>query len=1094
MKKQIIISLCLGAMALFSTPALAQNQTVKGTVTDDKGEPIIGASVMVAGEKGKGTVTDLDGNYTLQMPANGKVTISYIGYVSQTVKPGGTVQLKEDSQSLEEVVVVGYGVQKMKNVTGAVTTVDTREMADLSTGSLGESLTGLVNGLGVSTGSRPGEQASLTIRQANVSVGSGATVDVNSSPLYVIDDFISDETAFNNLDASVIDQITVLKDASAAVYGARAANGVILVKTKRGQNSAPKVSYSGQFGWTGKVKSTKMLNAYDYGRIYNGVVGALPTSSKVSTYDHLKDIFQADELAAMAGLDYDLIDDYWKTAFTHKHNVNVSGGSDRATYFAGIGFFQQDGNLSNIDYHRWNYRAGADVKLGKWFKTSLQLSGDVGDKKDTYNKMSGASASGDYYSLMSRPRYIPDYVGEHAMANIGPDNNEKHDDWQEYNFKALQNLGNTKKNHDSNMTINASVEHDFGWLEPLKGLKAKFTYSRAERNSKSNEIGTMLTTYKMITRGGSGNHLYTGDLSDANFDPIDRPNQNMLRRRTDNSFNYQVNFTLNYNRKFGKHDVGAVFSIERSEAESEYVFGQVSDPLSITDGQSKTATGEQRTEFGRSESGTLSYIFRANYAYDDRYLLEFLLRTDASTKFAPENYWGTFPSVSAGWVMSEEPWFKKALPWVNFFKLRASFGLLGRDNIAAWKWLQLYNVDNGKGAVFGVNSKVTQGVQMSDAPNRDAHWDKSYKWNGGIDARFLDGRLSVGIDAYYEAMREILTSRSQSATYPGTVGTKPTAENYGSINLWGVELSLGWRDQIGDDFKYHAKLNTGYSDNKVKKWFVGDAASLTYYNQHLNERMLEGQWGLQCLGMFRNYQQIEEYFAQNHITDYLGLSKDQVRPGMLIYKDVRGPKQADGTYAAPDGKIDQENDLVHMANRNNPYGVTLNFGCEYKNFSLSAQLNAQWGGYSYIDKYARGALNQQTNENGAAALGYTNIPSFWANDMFVYEDVLDDKGNVVAPQNVDAKYPNMVYNINTYESTFWRVSGTRISLRNITLAYTMPKDIVKKIGLSSIRFNVTGQNMLSLYNPYPDNFVDPMDSYGYYPTLRKITLGVNIGF
>ena len=444
-------------MALFSTPALAQNQTVKGTVTDDKGEPIIGASVMVAGEKGKGTVTDLDGNYTLQMPANGKVTISYIGYVSQTVKPGGTVQLKEDSQSLEEVVVVGYGVQKMKNVTGAVTTVDTREMADLSTGSLGESLTGLVNGLGVSTGSRPGEQASLTIRQANVSVGSGATVDVNSSPLYVIDDFISDETAFNNLDASVIDQITVLKDASAAVYGARAANGVILVKTKRGQNSAPKVSYSGQFGWTGKVKSTKMLNAYDYGRIYNGVVGALPTSSKVSTYDHLKDIFQADELAAMAGLDYDLIDDYWKTAFTHKHNVNVSGGSDRATYFAGIGFFQQDGNLSNIDYHRWNYRAGADVKLGKWFKTSLQLSGDVGDKKDTNNKMSGSS-SGDYYSLMSRPRYIPDYVGTHAMAAVGPDNSEKHDDWQEYNFKALQNLGNYRKNHDSNMTINAAVE------------------------------------------------------------------------------------------------------------------------------------------------------------------------------------------------------------------------------------------------------------------------------------------------------------------------------------------------------------------------------------------------------------------------------------------------------------------------------------------------------------------------------------------------------------------------------------------------------------------------------------------------------------
>ena len=1093
MKKQIIISLCLALMALFATPALAQNQKVTGTVVDDKGEPIIGASVMVAGEKGKGTVTDLDGNYSLEMPANGKVTISYIGYIPQTVKPGGTVQLKEDSQSLEEVVVVGYGVQKMKNVTGAVTTVDTREMADLSTGSLGESLQGLVNGLGVSTGSRPGESSSLTIRQAKVSVGSGSTVEANASPLYVIDDFISTEEAFNNLDASVIDQISVLKDASAAVYGARAANGVILVKTKRGQNSAPKVSYSGQFGWTGKVKSTKMVSAFDYARLYNGVVGAMPTGSKVNNYDRLKDVFQADELAAMQGLDYDLVDKYWKTAFTHKHNVNVSGGSDRATYFAGIGYFDQDGNLGNIDYHRWNYRAGADVKLGKWFKTSLQISGDIGDKKNTYNKISGNSTS-DYYSLMSRPRYIPDYLGDRPMSMLGPSNNVD-SDWQNYNYEALQRLGNYTENHSSNMTINTSIEHDFGWYEPLKGLKLKFTYSRAENNNKTNQIGTKLITYKMVNRGGSGNHLYSGDMSSSNFSSIETPNGNMLYRGSTNSHNYQMNLTLSYNRKFGDHDIGAVFSIEKSEAESENVWGQVSDPLSITNGQSKTANGDMSTAFARSESGTLSYIGRINYAYMDKYLFEFLLRTDASTKFAPENYWGTFPSVSAGWVMSEENWFKNAFPWIDFFKIRASFGLLGRDNIQPWKWLQYYNVDRGTGALFGTGTSISRGlgVQMSDAPNRDAHWDKSYKWNGGIDARFLGGRLSVGIDAYYEAMREILISRAQSATYPGTVGTKPSAENYGAVNLWGVELSLGWRDQIGKDFKYHVKLNTGYSDNEVKEWFLSND---TYYSQHLGERMLESQWGLQCLGMFRSYQEIEEYFTQYNITKYLNMTKDQVRPGMLIYKDVRGERQADGTYAAPDGVVDTENDLVCMQNRNNPYAITLNLGGEWKNLSFSAQLHATWGGYSYIDTYARGARNIRSTSTsyGATMLGYTNVPSFWANDMFVYEDVLDANGNVVCPANRGAYYPNMAYNINSYNSTFWRVSGTRITLRNITVAYTLPKDLVKKIGLSSVRFNLTGQNMLSLYNPYPDNFIDPMDTYGAYPALRKVTLGVNIGF
>ncbi len=1090
MKKQII-SLCLGMMALFATPAMAQNQTVKGTVVDDKGEPIIGASVMVAGEKGKGTVTDLDGNYTLQMPANGKVTISYIGYVTQTVKPGGTVKLSEDNQSLEEVVVVGYGVQKMKNVTGAVTTVDTREMADISTGSLGESLQGLVNGLGVSTGSRPGEQTTLTIRQSNVSLGSGTTVETNAGPLYVIDDFISDAEAFNNLDASVIDQITVLKDASAAVYGARAANGVILVKTKRGQNSAPKVSYSGQFGWTGRVKSTKMVDAYDYGVLYNGVVGAMPTGSKVNNYDRLRDVFQADELAAMRGTNYNLLDDNWKIAFTHKHNVNVSGGSDKATYFAGIGFFDQDGNLANVDYKRWNYRAGTDVKLGKWFKTSLQISGDVSDKKSTLNKLGKSSDDNDYYSLLTRPRYIPSYLDGRPMAVVGPTGSVT--DWQYYNYEALQNLGNTKDDHTSNMTINASIEHDFSWFEPLKGLKAKFTYARAENNSKGNEVGTLLTLYKMNTGGGSGNHLYTSGLPASNFEMIQTANGNYLRRSSTNSHNYQMNFTLNYNRTFGKHDIGAVFSIEKSEAESEYVWGKVPEPLSITDGQSKTATGTQETEFGRSESGSLSYIGRINYSYADKYLFEFLLRSDASTKFAPENYWGTFPSVSAGWVMSEEPWFQKTFPWVNFFKIRASFGLLGRDNISAWKWLQLYNVDNKVGGVFGTGTTnyLNKGVQMSDAPNRNAHWDKSYKWNGGIDARFLDGRLSVGLDAYFEAMREILTSRSQSATYPGTVGTKPTAENYGSINLWGVELSLGWRDQIGSDIKYHVNLNTGYSDNKVKEWFIG---SETYYSQRLNERMSQSQWGMQCLGMFRSYQQIEEYFNQYNITTYLGMTKDKVRPGMLIYKDVRGQKQADGTYAGPDGIVDSENDMVELQNRNNPYAVTVNFGIDWKNFTFKAQLNASWGGYSYVDTYARGSKNSVTAATGIKALDYTNVPSFWANDMFIYEDVLDANGNVVAPRNLEAQYPNMAYNINTLQSSFWRVSGTRVTLRNITLAYTLPKDIVKKIGLSSVRFNVTGQNMLSLYNPYPDNYIDPMDSYGSYPTLRKITLGVNIGF
>ena len=444
MKKQIIISLCLGLMAFFATPALAQNQTVKGTVVDDKGEPIIGASVMVAGEKGKGTITDFDGNYTLQMPANGKVTISYLGYLPQTVKPGGTVTLKEDSQSLEEVVVVGYGTQKKAHLTGSVASVPVDEIQDLANGNLASSLSGLVNGLNVSGGDgRPGEPAKLYVRDA----GSLADMGVNSQgPLYVIDGYIYPndvkignetknlgEDAFNNLDPSEVENISVLKDASAAVYGARAANGVILVTTKKGKMGEPSISYSGQFGFTDAIATPKMLSAYDYGRLYNIIKYADPTNT---TLDKKNSLFQYDELQAMRGLDYDLLDKYWETGATTRHSVNVSGATEKVNYFAGISYFNQDGNLGKLDYNRWNYRAGIDVKISKWLSAGLTISGDYGKKETPYISNYGNM---DYSFLMTHPRHIPEEVAGMAIPTYGPEGYKGGS--QNYSFMVLQNNG-----------------------------------------------------------------------------------------------------------------------------------------------------------------------------------------------------------------------------------------------------------------------------------------------------------------------------------------------------------------------------------------------------------------------------------------------------------------------------------------------------------------------------------------------------------------------------------------------------------------------------------------------------------------------------
>ena len=1108
MKRKFIASLCFGFMAFAAVPALAQNTDIKGTVVDQNGEPIIGASVRVEGQKG-GVITDLDGNYVIKAPKGAKITVSYIGYVPQTVTAGGRVQLKEDAQNLDELVVVGYGVQKKAHLTGSVATVPMDEIQDMTSGGLASTLEGLVNGLSVSGGNtRPGENATIYIRDTNSLGDVGSTAQ---QPLFVIDGYIYPNDvkvgnvmqnlgaeAFNNLDPSEVESISVLKDASAAVYGARAANGVILVTTKKGKIGAPRISYSGTFGFTDAVSHPKMLSAYEYGRLYNAVAAADPTNTDLN---RLTDLYQADELNAMKALNYNLLDKYWDVGFTMKHSVNLSGATEKASYFASLSYFDQDGNLGNLDYDRWNYRAGVDVKVSKWLGANLSVSGDYGKKNSPYIKVGGTSNEKDYNILLTRPRYIPEYVNGLPIAAYGISNSQI-DDNQNYSFSELRNNGDYSRTMNSNLNVNASINYDFGWSNILKGLKLRFSYSKSINTDKTNQYGSEYDVYTMMTRPGSGQHLYT-PVADQDYAPfiaesnlishtIANGDPSQLNRSMTRTDNYQMNFTASYNRDFGKHSVGALFSIEKSEAESEYLYAMVSDPYSFTTDQSNSAEANtQVITFTRSESGTLSYIGRINYAYDNKYLAEFLIRSDASTKFAPENYWGVFPSGSLGWVMSEEQWFKKALPWVDFLKLRGSFGLTGRDNIAPWQWMQVYAQDANRGPVFGtgMDSGSLRRITINrnnSAVNRDVHWDKVYKANFGLDFNVLNSRLSVTFDMYREWNREMLMNISQAIE--ATIGTQSASVNLGEMDSWGYELGITWRDKIGKDFKYKIGINTGYTDNKVLN--MDWATDYIYRQIRKGGRTDIGLWGLQCIGMFRSFQDIEEYFAENNITSYLGMSKDQVRPGMLIYKDIRGPQQTDGSYAGPDGVVDADLDQVCLSNRSNPYGVTMNLGADWKGFSLSAQLNASWGGYSFID----GAALE--SGDGVGDLEFTNMPSFWnVDNMYSYQDIYDAAGNLVVAENRNGSLPNLQYqSVNARTSSFWRVSGTRVKLNRLTLAYTIPSNLVKKIGIQSARVNITGQNLLSFYNPYPDNYIDPMCSYGSYPVLRQFTVGVNLSF
>ena len=947
-KKYIIFNLCLVFLLAFTLSAYAQNtRTVTGTVMDDLGEPIIGAAVKVV-DSPVGTVTDIDGKFSLSVKEGSKLTISFIGYISQTITNlnNPKIVLMEDVAKLDEVVVVGYGTQKMKNVTGAIETLSTDEIKDLSVGSLGDALSGMMSGLHVSSGGgRPGSTPSLQIRQSSINTSVTPTStrggDADPSPLYVIDDFISTEEAFNNLDVSEVESITVLKDASAAVYGARAAYGVILVKTKRGKVGTPSISYNGQFGFTDALKLPKMLSAYDYGRIYNAARAAGTSTSDTESDNLRTQYFQTDELDTMRGLNYDLVDKEWSAAWTQRHSLNINGGTDKATYFAGASYFSQEGNMGRLDYDRWNFRAGVNANIGKWTKASFQISGDMGEQNNARNGISGGGTDADFNSLMTHLPFVPDYIGGRPVVYTGMQNVSSNlTAVQLYNFRAVQNSPDNTENQTNNMSINGSLEHDFGWFKWTKGLKLKASYSRNIVNGKSNNIGTKINVYRLLNRGGSGGHLYTGDdidLDESNFGTFTLDNGNLLTRTMNKTDSYQMNLTLSYARQFGLHNVSGLFSIEKAESEYEYVTGNITDPFSFTDGQSNsTATGAtQTTTFSRTESGMLSYIGRLNYSYADKYLFEFLLRSDASTKFAPENYWGMFPSWSAGWVMSEESWFNKEKLGIDFLKIRGSFGILGRDNIQPWLWTQLYSRNADKGPVFGTSSNTSSGAsfQMPQrGVNRDVHWDKTYKTNLGIDVRMLDNRFGITLDAYYDMGRELFTTFTGTSFYPTTVGTQATPENFGEVDTYGVELTLNWKDKIGKDFSYWVKLTTGYSDNKIKE--AGFQATPGFDDIVRGERSDRGVWGYECLGMFRSYQEIEEYFATNNITSYLGNSKENIHPGTLIYRDVRGQRNADGSYGEKDGVID-ENDYVKISHRaNNPYGLTMNFGASYKNFSF----------------------------------------------------------------------------------------------------------------------------------------------------------------
>ncbi|WP_114782930.1 SusC/RagA family TonB-linked outer membrane protein [Botryobacter ruber] len=1041
--------------------AAQQNMTVVGKIKDEQGQGLPGVTVVLKGTS-KGTATDVNGNFSLTVSdGSGTLVISFLGYKTQEVpinkRSSIDVTLSPDAKALEEVIVVGYGGTTTRGATtGAVDAINAKEIEDLPLGNLGAALQGRVLGLGVSGGTdRPGSQAQLSIRNP----GSFSNAQ-NNNPLYVIDDVIQvnsqnapDPTLFNSLDPSEVESITILKDAAAAMYGSRGANGVVIVTTKRGKEGPPRITYSGSYAVNDEAYRTKMLSAYDMARYVNIMNG--PNGANRDAGDN-RYFFGDDELEHFKNINYDWLDEAWQASYNTRHTLNVSGGTNKSTYFANVAYFTQNGNMGKLDYDKWTFRAGADVNVMAGMKVGLQVAGNFQNTLKMNSKIGGENAENDYNNLLLAPRYVPMYIDGLPVRLPGSGNN-----LSAYHFFELDKGDNYMDNDDKGTLINLYAEYEAPFL---KGLKAKVSYARNMTSGRSARIGGQYYLYS-FTRTGSRGHIYEGAT-----DPVATKftNDNRIRFMNENALSTQLNFALNYNQTFGKHTVGGFFTVERGETESNMEEVWKEDPIAGTNGQFGTAFGEIDGRTYGYQSGNMGYIGRLNYNFDGKYLMDFMFRSDASTKFAPENYWGKFYSLGTGWVISEENFFN--MDAINMLKLRYSVGLLGKDDTKMWEWRQRYTFQGGKAPVFGDNTPKGTGIKMEASPNRAAVWSDELKQNIGLDARFLNSRLSATVEGFYNKATNMLMV--VTGNVPVTLGGTSAAQNFGAMNTFGYEVSLGWDDNIGKDFRYGIEGRFSWYDNKIIKHnFIENDLLYPWKTPRPGQSTDNGVWGYDYLGMFRDQAEIDAYVEQYNIKQVFDQTANNLRPGMLYYRDVRGPLQADGTFAGPDGVID-DNDQIQLAKRassHNNFGVTLKLG--YKGLSFDAVITGSFGGWSEIDARSR--------MQGDISNLYQNMPAYWNN---IYDPELNPGGTLPNPHFSSVSL--------SPRSTFYQVNAFRLRMPNFNLSYTLPTKLADAMHVQNARIALTSINPITFYNPY--SYKSAEGSWENYPVLRTYSLGVNL--
>ena len=1038
--------------------------TVSGTVLDKTtNDPLIGVSVVVKGVANAGTITDMDGKFTLKLPyAEAPLVFSYLGYQPQEIVPGAkkelTVLLQEDTKALQEVVVVGYTKQRKETMIGSVATITTKDLTQSPTANINNALAGRLPGLIVNqyAGGEPGvDQSELFIR--------GKATYGNQSAIVIVDGI---ERDMSYLAPDEIETFTILKDASAtAAYGIRGANGVIVITTKRGKAAEKAtVNLKASIGINQPIGFPEYLGSADYATLYNEarlndakMTGADISSLNLFSQQAIDNFRRAKgDNSDGLGYDWDYYDFAFKPGLQEDVSLSIRGGTDKVRYYVLANYFSQGGNYkysnageydSQTKFTRYNFRSNIDININRYLSTRLDLGARITDRNAP-----GTTAGRLMTICATQPPYLPILVEENAH----PQNEEYIQQNPRgmlygdniYRYNLLGELSRTGYLNEKNTYLNGSFAMNLDMEFLTKGLKAEvmFSYDASEGRWINRKLDTYKDGYReypkyatfMPIEGSdaymAGGH-YTGAYKTGNKYDIDQTIGNGFSHNASDGRTY-IQARLDYNRLFSnRHEVTAMLLANRGNR-------TVNNELAY---HSQGITG------------------RFAYYYNQKYLMEFNFGYNGSENFTPGKRYGFFPAGSIGWVVSEEEFMKKA-SWIDFLKVRASYGLVGSDNVSSrFPYLAFYG--GGSGYDFGNNFGTNVGgTSEGNLANANLTWEKARKLNVGIDFTTLNQRLALTIDAFYEYRFDIITDMNSYGImgYPDIVGKDAALQNLGEVSNRGVDIELSWNDKIGKDFRYYIRPNLTFSRNRLE--YKAEVARKNSWRKETGKRLYE------------NFVYVFDHFvADQEEADRLNKIGyqpwGQLIPGDVVYKDLDR-----------NGVIDDE-DRTAMGNPRSPelmFGIP--FGFQYKNFDFSVLL--------------QGATKSSILLNGAAVFDF---PQFEQDKIGRVKKMHLDRWT---PETAaTAKYPALHYgthdNNKNGNSSLFLYDASYLRLKNVEIGYNVSPKLLRKFHVQQARIYVQGLNLLT-FDKLGDVDIDPEtksgDGASWYPIQKVFNFGIDITF